>query len=206
MDAEKFWDNAAEKYAKSKIGNEEVYQEKLKTTQEYLTQDFAVLEIGCGTGTTAIHHAPHVRSILGTDISMNMIEIARGRAKEAGVENARFEQATVDDIDAEPASFDAVLALNIIHLLDDPAAAIKKVSNLLKPGGIFVSSTVCLGDRIISLWRIMIPVMRLLGKAPPVKYLKRHELERYLTDAGFKIEMQRPPAKGEAAFIVAKKH
>jgi hypothetical protein len=47
--------------------------------------------------------------------------------------------------------------------------------------------------------------MRLLGKAPPVHYIRRSDLEKFFADAGLEIDFQRPPAKGEAAFIIVKK-
>ena len=205
MDVEKFWDNIAERYAKSAIGNQAVYEEKLQVTQTYFHAESEVLEIGCGTGTTAIHHAPHVKHILATDISNNMLDVGRARAAEAGIDNVTFKQATVENLDVESSCIDVALALNILHLVEDPAAAISKVSGLLKPGGVFVTSTACLGDVLFNYYRIFIPVMRLLGKAPPVHYVKRQELERYFAAAGLDIDFQRPPAKGEAAFLIARK-
>ncbi len=205
MDAQKFWDKNAERYAKSPVRDDQIYQEKLSKTQEYLTTGSVVLELGCGTGTTALHHAPRVKQIIATDISNNMIEIARKKAREAGIENVEFKQATVEDLSAESASFDAILALNLIHLLDDPVACIRKVYGLLKPGGVFVTSTVCLGDRLFSFWHILIPAMQLLGKAPPVQYIKRAKLEKELANAGFLEVFTRPAAKSEAAFIVSQK-
>ena len=121
------------------------------------------------------------------------------------IRNVEFRQATVEDFDAATESFDAILALNIIHLLDDPANCIRKAYDLLKPGGVFVTSTVCLGDTLFSFWRILIPTMQLLGKAPSVQYMKRAKLEQALADAGFIEAFARPAAKGEAAFIVSKK-
>ena len=205
MNVEKFWDNLAERYSKSPVRDETVYQEKLEATRRYLNPESRVLEIGCGTGTTALHHAPYAKHILATDISNNMLDIARNKASDAGITNVSFEQATVEGFEAEPASFDAILALNIIHLLDEPAAVIQKYYGLLKPGGAFVTSTVCLGDVIFSWWRILIPLMQLVGKAPRVQYMKRKDLEIYFDDAGFEIDFARPAAKDEAAFIIAKK-
>ncbi len=205
MDAEKFWNNAAEKYAKSSIGNETVYREKLDATQKYFNAESVVLELGCGTGTTSIHHAPLVKHILATDISNSMLDIGRSRAKEAGIGNVSFQQATVENFESDPSSFDVVLVLNILHLIDDLDTAVKKASKLLKPGGFLVTSTPCLGDVLFNYYRILIPLLRLLGKAPPVHYVKRSELERSFADAGLEIDFQRPPAKGEAAFIVVKK-
>lgn len=205
MDAESFWDKNAEKYAKSAVRDEAVYQEKLKITRGYLTPESRVLEFGCGTGTTALHHAPHAGEIMGTDISSAMIEIARNKAKQSGADNVRFEQATFENFDGEAGSFDMVLALNLLHLLPDPAGAINKAYDLLKPGGVFVTGTACLGDVILSPWRIVIPVMRLFGKAPPVTYLKRKQLMADFLAAGFTVDHEMPAKKGQAAFVVLRK-
>ncbi|MCG8412904.1 MAG: class I SAM-dependent methyltransferase [Pseudomonadales bacterium] len=205
MDSQKFWDDTAERYAKSPMRDEQIHQEKLSKTQEHLDADSVVLELGCGTGTTALHHAPLVKQIVATDISNNMLDIARKKALEAGIENVEFKQATAEDLTDEPASYDAILALNLIHLLDDPVACIRKAYDLLKPGGVFVTSTVCLGDTLFSFWRILIPTMQLLGRAPSVQYMKRANLDQELANAGFQEVFARPAAKGEAAFIVSRK-
>ncbi|EAM49492.1 hypothetical protein WH8501_27790 [Crocosphaera watsonii WH 8501] len=59
----KFWDKIADKYSKQPIVDEESYQKKLTVTQEYFNPDMEVLEFGCGTGGTAIIHAPYVKHI-----------------------------------------------------------------------------------------------------------------------------------------------
>lgn len=59
--SEKFWDKIATRYSKKPVADEAAYQKKLQITQEYFRPDMEVLEIGCGTGSTAITHAPHVK-------------------------------------------------------------------------------------------------------------------------------------------------
>ena len=81
----RFWDKRAERYEQRPVADQETYEKKLGITRNYLTQDSEVLEIGCGTGSTAIAHAPYAKSILATDVSPAMIEIARA-AKDDGVE------------------------------------------------------------------------------------------------------------------------
>ncbi len=136
MNVQKFWDDQAEKYSKSPVRNKEVYQFKLNKTNEFLTSGTQALEWGCGTGTTAIHHASNVKHITATDISNNMLEIARRWAAEAGVNNTPFQQTAIEDLHAEPASYDAILTINVIHLLDDPSVCINKACYLLKRGGV----------------------------------------------------------------------
>jgi ubiquinone/menaquinone biosynthesis C-methylase UbiE len=115
--SKRFWDRIAERYAKKPVGDEAAYQRKLATTREYFRPDMEVLEIGCGTGSTAIAHAPYVAHIRATDISDRMIEIAREKAAAANVRNVTFETRGVEDLDVARESVDAVLALSLLHLL-----------------------------------------------------------------------------------------
>ena len=98
-----------------------------------------VLELGCGTGSTAIYHAPVVQQIDATDLSANMLAIARQKAADAGVDNITFRQDSVESLTVPDGTYDAVLALSLLHLLRDREAAIAKIARLLKPGGVFVS-------------------------------------------------------------------
>ena len=79
----------AKGYAKRPVTDETAYQRKLKLTQDYLSPDMEVLELGCGTGTTALFHAPFVKHITGIDISRNMLEIARAKAESGNVVTAQ---------------------------------------------------------------------------------------------------------------------
>jgi ubiquinone/menaquinone biosynthesis C-methylase UbiE len=179
----KFWDKIADKYSK---------------------QPIAVLEFGCGTGGTAIIHAPHVKHIRGIDISPKMIEIAKARDEAAGVENVDFEVQTIENLDAPDGSFDAILGLSIMHLVKDKDAVLQKVFRLLKPGGVFISSTICIGE-IAPLIRYVIPLMQFFGRAPFVALFDREELLQSIEATGFEIDYEWRPGKKKAVFVVAKK-
>ncbi len=142
----KFWDKRAEGYSKSPVADEESYQKKLQVTREYLKPDMEILEFGCGTGSTAITHAPCVKHIRAIDVSSKMLEIAQGKADANNVKNISFEGSGIDEFSVSDETFDAVLALNILHLLENKEEVISKVRKMLKQGGIFVTSTVCVGD------------------------------------------------------------
>lgn len=203
-DTNAIWDRVAERYARKPVPDEDVYRKKLSITQGYFTPDMDVFEFGCGTGTTAVIHAPFVRHLRAIDVSAKMLEIAENRAAKAGVDNVTFEQAAIDDFEAADESYDVVLGLSILHLVADKEAIIAKVRNMLKPGGVFVSSTACLGDK---LWffKYIEPIGRRLGLMPMVKVFTVKELEDSLTDAGFEIDHHWVPNKGHTAFFVAKK-
>ena len=200
-----FWDKIAERYARKPVADEDVYRQKLKITQSYFTPDMKLFEFGCGTGSTAIAHAPFVDHVHAIDVSGKMLEIAEDKATEAGVDNVTFERAAIDDFSLPDESVDIVLGLSILHLVADKEAIIAKVRKMLKPGGVFVSSTACLGDK---LWffKYIEPIGRFLRLMPMVKVFTVAELDKSLTDGGFAIDHHWVPEKSNnTAFIVAKK-
>jgi len=200
----KFWDKIAERYSRQPIADEAAYQKKLQVTREYFQPDMEVLEFGCGTGSTALAHSPYVKHIHAIDISSKMIEIAQGKADAEPVDNVTFEQSTIEAISVPDQTLDAVLGLSILHLLDNKEQVIAKVHKMLKPGGIFVTSTACIGDTMKFL-KFIAPIGKLFDLIPLVRVFTRTELEDSLTDAGFEMDYQWQPAKGKAVFIVAKK-
>ncbi len=197
-----FWDRIAERYARTPVPDEDSYQKKLQVTREYLRPDMEVLEFGAGTGSTAIAHAPHVKHIVAIDVSPKMLAIAQGKIDADNVKNVTFKRSSIDEFSASDRTFDAVLALSILHLLDNKDEVISKVHGMLKPGGIFVTSTVCIGDTM-KFFKLIAPIGKLFGLVLQVFTTK--ELEHSLIDAGFKIDHQWQPAKSKAVFIVAKK-
>jgi ubiquinone/menaquinone biosynthesis C-methylase UbiE len=201
----KFWDRHAEGYSKRPVSDEAVYQKKLQVTREYFRPDMEVLEFGCGTGSTAIAHAPYVKHIRATDISSKMIEIAQGKARAANVNNVTFEAAAIGDLDISDQSLDAVLGLSILHLLEDKDDIIDRVYHMLKPGGVFVTSTPCVGDNM-KFFKFIGPIGRFLRLLPLIKVFTKKELEDSITNAGFEIDHSWQPGRGKAVFIVAKKN
>ena len=203
MGEDRFWDRMAERYARQPIADVAAYQRKLQVTRDYLRPDMEVLEFGCGTGGTAILHAPHVRHIRAIDFSEAMLAIARDKASAAGVDNVHFERADITSFDAPEASFDVVLGLSILHLLADKDAVIAKVFHLLKPGGVFISSTTCIGDTM-GAFKFIAPIGKAIGLLPQLDVMTRAELAASLTGAGFAIEQQWQLGRGKAVFIVAR--
>ncbi|HUG21030.1 class I SAM-dependent methyltransferase [Piscinibacter sp.] len=200
----KFWNRIAVRYSRQPIADEAAYQKKLEVTRGHFRPDMQVLEIGCGTGSTAIAHAPYVKHIHAIDISSKMIEIAQGKTREGRIENVTFERTAIDGFSVPDHCFDAVLALSILHLLDDRDDGIAKVHKMLKPGGIFVTSTACLGDTM-KFFKVVAPIGRFLGVIPLVRVFTTKELKDSLTNAGFQIDHEWRPKRNEAVFIVARK-
>ena len=210
QNAAKFWDKIAEKYAKSPIADEDAYTYTLERTRSYLSPNDNILEVGCGTGSTALLLAGDVRQITASDLSGNMIRIGSEKARDQGVSNVTFVSAELFDSAIESRPYDAILALNFLHLLEDMPAAIRRINGLLKPGGTFISKTVCaLGSGMplkFRLIKMILPLMQLIGKAPYVNFMEIKDLEKIISAGGFKIiETGNYPASPPNRYIVAQK-
>ena len=77
-----------------------------------------VLECACGTGLLTGVIAARCRALTATDFSEKML--AQAERKYANCRNVRFAQADITKLDYPDGRFDAVVAANVIHLLDEP--------------------------------------------------------------------------------------
>lgn len=199
-----FWDKIADKYYNDPIPDDAVYQTKLDATQALFRPDMDVLEIGCGTGGTALKHAPHVRHIRAIDFSEGMLAKAREQASAAGITNVSFERADIVEMPVEAERYDVILAMSVLHLLDDPDAAIRKIHAMLKPDGYFISSTACLRSMLPGI-RFIVPLGRAFGLLPLLNAMTVDGLVGKIKAAGFAIEHQWHPSRGKALFVIARK-
>lgn len=178
-----FWDGIAQKYSTQPIGNMDAYEATLDRVRHWLRPEMSVMEIGCGTGTTALKLADDVAGYLGTDISKEMVRIATGKA--SSVDHVSFVADAAETAGAGM-TFDSVLAFNLLHLVDDPAAVMAHVRKLLPKGGLFISKTPCLGGK--PWFRPLIWGLQKIGKAPaPVHCMRPAQIESALISAGFEI-------------------
>ena len=115
QNAAKFWDRVAQKYTKSPIADMDVYTYTLERTRSYLSPSDNILEVGCGTGSTALLLAGDVRQITASDLSSNMIKIASEKAQDQGISNVKFVTAELFDSAIETGPYDSVLALNLLY-------------------------------------------------------------------------------------------
>ncbi len=183
----RFWDRASRKYSKSKISDMEGYERTLERTRALLGSSDRVLELGCGTGTTALRLASGVQSYLATDISSEMIAIAKEKHAANPVPSLVFRTATAESLGPEDAGFNAVLAFNYIHLVRDVPGTLRRIHDVLAPEGVFISKTPCLGDMNPLIRRVLLPAMHAVGKAPHVAIFRAAELAELMAAAGFDI-------------------
>ena len=185
----RFWDKIARKYARDTIKDRAGYERSVARVQECLKRTDTVLELGCGTGTTALTLAPGVARYVGTDISSEMIAIAREKAAGGRWPNLTFSVAGSDRSTWPAGPFDAVLAFNVLHLVPDRARFLEDVATTLQPGGLFITKTPCLSE-MNRLIRYAVPVARWVGKAPGVSFFTATELVGDIAAAGFAVDEQ----------------
>jgi len=182
----RFWDRIAKRYAARQITDVAAYEALLADVASRLNPGDRVLEIGCGTGGTAIRLASHVASYTATDFSAEMIRIARSKLAPATLHFERTDAQRAFD----GAPFDAICAFNVLHLVDDLPGLLRQIHSALKPGGVLISKTWCFAD-LGWKFRLLFAALRLIGMFPSAARLTSASLSEAVTEAGFEIIDQR---------------
>lgn len=203
-----FWDNVARRYAAAAISDMAGYDRSIERTQHWLRPEHRVLEIGCGTGTTALRLAPEVASYVATDVSGHMIAIALQKQAQQPCHQLRFETIDADVGTHERRTYDAVIAFNVLHLVTDLDGTLAACAAALQPGGLLISKTPCLSEMNPLIAWVALPVMRWIGKAPPVHCLNENDLTLAMKRRGLElVTVERHASRGRDArpYIVARK-
>lgn len=196
-----FWNRVAARYAARPLKNVAAYEAMLADVAARLKPTDRVLEIGCGTGGTAIRLAPSVAHWAATDFSIEMIRIAREKPTDRNVTFLVADAARA--FDGGP--YDAICAFNVLHLVDDPAATLAQIYACLPPDGQLISKTWCFADLKLRV-RILFRVLGIFGLFPAAKMLSGTQLRQAILDAGFEITDDRKFGDyAQNPFIVARK-
>ena len=98
-----------------------------------------IIDVGCGAGGTGIVLAQAFPKceVLGIDLSQPLLDIARESARAVALNGrVKFEQTDVQRIPYEDDSFDVVINMNMVHLVENPVAMLNEIERILKPDGI----------------------------------------------------------------------
>lgn len=208
--AQKFWDRQAKRFDATERRFEPVYHDILAKTKTYLDTGDRLLDLGCATGIKTLELAGSVRQAHGLDISWEMIRLAQERKTGRQVANVLFSQGTIHSEELDKASFDKVVAFSVLHLLDDCDAAVRRVHELLKPGGLFISLTACFREKKTLHGRLgflSFLLMKRLGLAPlHLNLFTMQDVEQMMKRQGFQIITSEKVVHGiTACFLVARK-
>lgn len=182
-----FWDKASVKYDKSALKTyTDAYRKTIKLSRKYLQKDFKMLDYGCGTGITTIELAKDVKSVKAIDISSGMIAEAIKKAETNAITNLNFKTAGILELDDENNTYDIITAFNILYFLENPETVISRIYDLLKPGGVFLSATDCIGEKTRIKTVLQKGLMR-FNILPFFRMLTVKELESLICSSDFKI-------------------
>jgi SAM-dependent methyltransferase len=97
-----------------------------------------LLVAGCGTGKEAIDAALHYSHVEVTaiDLSRTSLAFARRKAEEYGLDNIRFAQEDILELGSEFGPYHVILSSGVLHHMADPAAGLRRLSELLVPSGL----------------------------------------------------------------------
>ena len=207
---QKFWDKQAKKYDYSEKQFEPVFKEIIMQTKSYLTPEDNVLDFGCATGTKTILLADSAGHIRGLDISTEMISEANKKITERGLKNISFIQGDLFDDISGKAMFDKIISYGVIHLLDDSEKIIRRIYELLKPNGLFISSTACLKSKMTFKNKLVFNVYQMIRKSGflplHLSLFEPDNVEKLIVNQGFQIVKAETIFHGiTISFIIAKK-
>ena len=202
----RFWDKRSKVFDEQVLSvYENAYKKTIKRSIPFLKPEDTMLEIGCGTGNATIPLSQYVKKITAIDISEEMMLKAAEKAKEKGRENITFRQKDLLELDIEPESYDVVAAYNVLLYMKNQEKVLEKIYDILKPGGVFLSATDCLGrnlskESVRKFWKSKLHLMPYVSFDTPVGLMRKIQRKGFLV-----IEIVNLHRNPPNIFIVAQK-
>jgi 2-polyprenyl-6-hydroxyphenyl methylase/3-demethylubiquinone-9 3-methyltransferase len=151
-----------------------------------------VVDVGCGGGILSESLARRGAQVLGVDLSVKPLKVARLHALEAGVKGLEYREVAVEQLAAEQSGqYDAVTCMEMLEHVPDPASVVRACTQLAKPGGYVFFSTL---NRNVKSWLLAIVgaeyVLKMLPKGTHeyARFLRPNELARFAREAGLEVD------------------
>ena len=154
-------------------------------------QGLKALDVGCGGGILSESMAQRGAEVLGIDLSVKPLKVARLHAMELGVAGLEYREVAVEALAAErPASFDVVTCMEMLEHVPDPSSVVASCAALVKPGGHVFFSTLNRNTKAF-LFAIVGAehVLKLLPKGTHeyAKFIRPSELSSFARAAGLEV-------------------
>ncbi|MDR0936134.1 MAG: class I SAM-dependent methyltransferase [Oscillospiraceae bacterium] len=160
-----FWDFCAPLYDLAEKVNEYAYNKMLKTVSDIVPQGASVLEAAAGTGSISVAVSQKARWVLCTDISDNMLKIARRKA--ANFSNITVDKRSIYELGEPDGAFDIVIAGQVLHLIDEPQKAAAELRRVAKSEVILPMSFT---KNLRGTAKFGVSVYRLFGFSPKIEF------------------------------------
>lgn len=185
----RFWNRFARYYDRFiRIALGVTYDRMVEHLLEDLRPDDDVLDLATGTGLLAFAFCSRVRSVTGVDLSEKMVALANDNRKYSECKNLDFKVEDACQLSFPAASFDVVVASNVLHLLQEPETALREMQRVLRPGGRLILPTFCHGQDLKA--RLTSAVMGLAGFRASNKW-SAEGLESLIMGQGLQIRKSR---------------
>lgn len=176
-----FWDQVSGLYDFFEtVYNGKVYRGLGERVAAEIGRNDTVLECACGTGAISRYIAPKCKALTATDFSVGMLRQTRKNCR--NYNNIKIKRADMTHLKCRDNRFDVVVAGNVIHLLEDPHAAIKELERVCKPGGKIIIPTYINASAGVNKMAV-----KLLGFAG-ANFKRQFDMDSYRTffeDAGY---------------------
>jgi len=146
----KYWDKHAKNYDRSMKLLGRALPRMIELAGEAVRGSARVLEVAAGTGLVTPALAASAKEVVAADYSAAMVSALERRVRDAGLGNVRCEQADLYALSFEPASFDAAVAANVLHLVPDLPGALAALRRVVRPGGRLIVPTFCHDETALS--------------------------------------------------------
>ncbi len=148
------------------------------------TTDDILLDVACGGGHSALYFAPLVRSVVASDLAMQMLKKAQEFiSEEGGIENVTFREADAEDLPFPAGAFTLLICRIAPHHFPDVPRALEEFHRVLRRGGRMVIIDTLLADEP-EIAEFQHRYERLRDQTH-IRSFTRAEWEKMVTDAGF---------------------
>jgi ubiquinone/menaquinone biosynthesis C-methylase UbiE len=185
-----YWEDRSETFDEdtSYIVGADLNNDIKRWLQNQFTRTDTVLELGCGTGTFSEAVAPLVKDLIATDMSEPMLHQARAKLGEHG--NVQFQKQDAYKTTFKESTFDAVLTVNLLHIVYEPALILQECSRVVRNGGkVVVADVTSQGTPLLAGIRLGLRYLKRWGRPPASnRNMSLDELVGLTQDAGFLVK------------------
>lgn len=184
-----FWSRIAPTYDRDNpyIVGEQLNQEIKTWLVSRLQPMDVILELGCGTGLFTEAMAPQVQQLTATDASEPMLRLAEQRL--SGYRHVKLQIEDAGGTSFAAGTFDAVVMINLLHIVSNPLAVLQESQRVLKPGGrLFAASGTLTGASLAAKLGMVIRYFQRWGLPSGSRgSLSQADFERLARQAGFEV-------------------